>query len=265
MQLMGDMAHLCVISALWGDVLTFTGRATHRPDNGFERQYEGFYTKTYEKLEAWHGLLPANLRYSPLNLESSITEGRAGTFLSIHALYHATIIRLNRHIRVRALSAEKLGRNVEQCFRHASDFLSIMHSLATIKRQQRLASHVAPESLLSTPFPGYALMLSIDVLTSTGTFSSLPNLIETANISVSCIDELAAIWSSARAQQSAISSRIKQITDIKVQEGQAASNGVHEKFWKTSNSLDTAFGDNDALYKVEDQLLFDIVGQLSSH
>ncbi|KAH7396175.1 hypothetical protein BKA66DRAFT_509253 [Pyrenochaeta sp. MPI-SDFR-AT-0127] len=262
-QTLGDMAYLCLISALWGEVLTFTGRATRRPETGYEQHYEAFYAKIYEKLDAWHALLPVNLRYNPQNLDNSIVDGYAGTFLSIHALYHATIIRLNRHVRVRAMSTGQLRRNIEQSFHNASNFLSMMHSLAAVNRQQRLAPNAASEFLFSTPFPGYALMLSIDVLTSAGTFSTLPNLIETISISMTCIDELAGFWASARAQQKAVSSRLQQVTDLVVQDGQSVRNGSYGPFWKISDSLESAFGNDDALYKAEEQLLFDILGQLT--
>ncbi|KAF1941052.1 hypothetical protein EJ02DRAFT_211177 [Clathrospora elynae] len=262
---LGNMAYLCLISAIWGEVLTFTGRAAHRPETGFERHYDAFYAKTYEKLEAWHAMLPANLRYSPQNLDNSIVEGYAGTFISIHALYHAAIIRLNRQIRVRAMSAEKIRRNIEQAFRHASNFLSMMHSLAAVNRQQRLPANTTSEFLFSTPFPGYALMLSIDVLSSSGTFSRLPNLVETISTTMNCFDELAGFWASAKAQQTTVSNRLKQLSEIAVQEGQGVRNGSYGNFWRINDSLETAFGNDDALYKVEDQLLFGVIGQLTGH
>jgi hypothetical protein len=260
---LGQMACLCLISALWGEVLTFTGRAARRPTVGYERHYEAFYTKTYEKLDGWYTMLPPDLQSSPANLDKSITEGYAGTFVSLHALYHATIIRLNRHIRVSALPAEKVRRNVEHSFCHASNFLSMMHSLATVSRQQRLPPTASPEFLFSTPFPGYALMLSIDVLTSGGTFSTLPDLIETVSTATTCIDELANFWASARAQHRAVSNRLKQLTDMAVQEGQGTRNGSNGQFWRIRDSLEMAFGDDDAVSKVEDQLLFDVVAQFT--
>ncbi|KAH8731897.1 fungal-specific transcription factor domain-containing protein [Phaeosphaeriaceae sp. PMI808] len=262
---LGLMAYLCLISALWGDVLTFTGRAARRPTSGYEQQYEAFYMKTYEKLDAWHTMLPPNLKYSPQNLDISIIEGYAGTFMSLHALYHAAIIRLNRHVRINTMSADKIRRNVEHSFRHASNFLSMAHSLASANRQQRLPSSTTDEFLFSTPFPGYALMLSIDVLTSAGTYPTLPNLIETVSTAMFCIDELAAFWASARSQQKAVSNRLKQLTEIAVHEGQGVRNGSHGQFWRVGDSLEMAFGNDDAVYRAEDQMLFDVVAQLTGH
>ncbi|KAF9691376.1 hypothetical protein EKO04_010681 [Ascochyta lentis] len=255
---LGHMAYLCLISTLWGDVLAFTGRAARRPDTGYEQHYEPFYTKTYERLEGWLAMLPANLQYTPQNLENSIVEGNAGTFMSLHALYHATIIRLNRQIRLTAMPAEKISRNIEHAFHNASNFLSMMHSLALINRQQR---DDTSDYFFSTPFPGYALMLSIDVLSTAGTFATLPNLIDTVATTMFCIDELATFWASARSQQKAVSNRLKQLTDIAVE--QKRGSGHQGRFWKIGDSLDVAFGKDDAMYHANDLELFKVIDQLT--
>ena len=106
-------------------------------------------------------------------------------------------------------------------------------------------------------------MLSVDVLTSSGHISALPTLIETLSTTLSCIDELANSWASAKTQQKAVSHRIKQLTELAAQEQQGIRNGSHGNFWRIGNSLETAFGSDDALYKAEDALLFGIVGQLT--
>lgn len=262
---LGDMAYLCLVSALWGDVLTFTERATRRPQSNYERHYETFYARTRERLNAFSAMLPADLRYSLQNLDKSIIEGYAGTFISIHALYHATIIRLNRHVRIRAMSTELLRRNIEQAFCNASNFLSMMQSLTAANRQQRLPPNTTSDFLFSTPFPGYALTLSIDVMTCAGTFTALPNLLDTIKTTMSCIDELAGFWASARVQQKALSNRLKHLSDIAVQEGQGIRNGSYGPYWKTNDSLESAFGNDDVLYRIEDQILFEVISQLTPH
>ncbi|KAF3054090.1 hypothetical protein E8E11_011495 [Didymella keratinophila] len=255
---LGHMAYLCLISALWGDVLTFTGRAVRRPDTGYEQHYEPFYTKIYERLEGWHAMLPPNLRYSTQNLERSIAEGTVGTFMSLHALYHASIIRLNRQIRISAMPAGKISRNIEHAFKSASNFLSMMHSLALINRQRR---NDTSEYFFSTPFPGYALMLSIDVLSAAGTSATLPELIDTVGTTMSCIDELATFWASARAQQKAVSNRLRQLTDIAMEHKHGANYGHAGQYWRIGESLDVAFGKDDAMYKADERELYSVVTQ----
>jgi hypothetical protein len=259
---LGHMAHLTLISAIWGEVLTFTSRATYRPDTGYEQLYERFYAKTYERLEGWIDLLPPKLRYTPQNLDDSIVGGYAGTFISLHALYHTAVIRLNRHVRIRALSVEKIARNIDRAFHTASNFLIMMLSLAAVNRQQRLPPNAASEFLFSTPFPGYALMLSIDVLSSAGTFSALPALTGKLGTVVSCVEELGKFWASGRAQQRAISARTIQLAEVARQDDQGVRNGSYGHFWRLRESMETAFGADDVLYKTDDQVLFKVVGTL---
>lgn len=261
-QPLGYMANLTIISAIWGDVLTFTSRAAHRHDDGYLRPYEIFYAKTNERLDAWSNMLPANLQYTQQNLDNSIAEGNAATFISLHALFHSTIIRLNRHIRGRALPAELIARNIECSFRHASHFLSIIGSLTAGNCQSgrpQLSQH-----LLSTPFPGYALMLSVDVLTSAGTVAMLRNLIDSINSTVPYIEELSAFWASAKAQHRAIGSRMHHLAEVVRQEEQGVRNGSFGQFWRLPEPLETAFGGEDAVYKAADQLLFEVIGKLTS-
>lgn len=262
-SLLGDMAFSCMIAATWGNVLTFTERSARRTEHGYETAYEQFYTKTYERLAAWHAILPTNLRYDPQNLHNSISDGNAGGFLSMHALYYAAMIRLNRHVRTRAMSTEKLRRNIKETVRNASSLLSMMHLLAATNRQRRLSNPASSEFLHSTPFPGYALMMSIDVLTSVGTFAALPDLMATITATMSSIEELADFWTAARPQQRKISDRLKQLTRLTGEEQLGMRNGSHGSFWKLNDSLESAFGNEDALYKVDDHLLFDVVRELA--
>ncbi|KAJ4293651.1 hypothetical protein N0V90_008935 [Kalmusia sp. IMI 367209] len=252
---LGSMAHLTLISTIWGDVLTFTSRSVHRPGASYERLYDNFYAKTYERLEAWLAMLPHNLR----NLDNSITEGFAGSFVSLHALYHTAIIRLNRHIRVSAFSTDKIARNIEQAYRNALNFVSMMHSLAAENRQNRLPPDAAAEFLFSTPFPGYALLLSTDVLTAAGTAANLPGLIEMLGTANSCLEELATFWASARTQHKVVGNRLKRLTEIAIQEEQGVRNGALGQFWRIAESLESAFGNDDAVYKANDHLLSEVI------
>ena len=259
---MGIMAHLALISTIWGEVLTFTSRAVHRSDNGYERAYEAFYAKTCEHLDAWLEMLPPQFQYSSQNLDTSVQEGYAGTFLSLHALYDTTVIRLNRHVRVRLLSPENLRRNITRAFSSAGRFLSIMHSLSPASRQQRFPP-TATEALFSVPFPGYALMLSVDVLSSCGTVDTLPGLISSLGTTLSVLDELATFWASARAQHKATASRVKQLTDLAWKEEQGVRNGSLGNFWKLGEALEMAFGREDVVYCAPDQVLFEMVGEFT--
>ncbi|OCL09486.1 hypothetical protein AOQ84DRAFT_431293 [Glonium stellatum] len=252
---LGAMAYLTLISAIWGDVMSHTGRAVHRFDNTYEKLYQDFYSRTCDRLEAWMTHLPSHLRYSPHNLDISIADGYAGTFLSIHALYHTTTMRLNRHVRPISLSSSIIRRNIIQATHDATQFLSVMQALSHSSRLQRLPS---THFIFSTPFPGYALMIACDILTSGGLVSELPSLMQSIGGSISCIDELAEFWASARAQQKAIEMRLKQLAEIAL--SSKDSNNRKGAFWRVGSPLETAFRkQDDVIYGVTDEVFFDAI------
>lgn len=138
-------------------------------------------------------------------------------------------------------------------------YVSIMHSLAAENRQRRLPPHTAADFLFSTPFPGYALMLSIDVITAAGSTTNLPSLIEMLGPANSCLEELATYWASARTQQKVVGNRIKRLAEIALQDDKSVSNGTLGKLWRITDSMETAFGSDDAVYQANDQLLSEVV------
>lgn len=105
-------------------------------------------------------------------------------------------------------------------------------------------------------------MLSIDVLTAAGTVGSLPNLIEMLGTASSCLEELAGFWVSARIQHRVVANRVKRLTEIAIQEEQGVRNGALGSFWRSPESLEAAFGHDDAVYKADEQLLFEVLNRL---
>ncbi len=118
-----------------GHYVDFTSRAVHQPKGRLRTNLQGILHQGICTAEAWHNMLPASLRYTPQNLEKTVVEGFVGTFISLHARYNTNLNRLNRHVRVRALSLDQLAHNIHQSFRSASYFITMMHSpsLLTVK------------------------------------------------------------------------------------------------------------------------------------
>ena len=185
-----------------------------------------------------------------------------GIVVTLNALYHTTVIRLNRHVRVHALSGERIGRNITESFRNALDFLFMIQSLTAASRQGRVVSNLATTSALATPFTGYALTLAVDVVTSAGTVPQLRNLIQSVVTISSCIEELGELWAPARAQHKAVSSRLRHLDEMANQGEQGVRSGSFGHYWRVPESLDSAFGNNDAVYRCSDHLLFEVVGSL---
>ena len=105
-------------------------------------------------------------------------------------------------------------------------------------------------------------MLSVDVLSAGGTIQSLPGLIETLGAASSCLEELANFWASARTQHRVVVNRVKRLMDVAMHEEQGTRNGAPGPFWRLPEGLDTTFGNDDAVYKADEQLMFEVLHSL---
>ncbi|KAK4986356.1 hypothetical protein LTR66_007887, partial [Elasticomyces elasticus] len=92
----GAMGHLAVVSSIWGDVSAFLHRSVHRAPSHYAEAYDQFYKQTHRRLDEWMSRLPAHLHHTQQNTERSIREGYAGTLISLFALHHITLMKLNR-------------------------------------------------------------------------------------------------------------------------------------------------------------------------
>ena len=93
------MAWLVLIGGIWGDVLNFMDRSVRRGSFTYREAYESFHEETRLKVQKWRTRLPEHLRYGKANLDRAIQGGYADTFVTMHATYHYTLMRLNRCVR----------------------------------------------------------------------------------------------------------------------------------------------------------------------
>jgi hypothetical protein len=256
----GGMAQLVLVSAIWGDVFSTTSRAIHRAESpSYPTIYHDFHEKTTRRLKNWLDGLPAEFRYSPENLDKSIAHGYAGTFVSLHALYHTSHIRLNRYMRHSALPTSTVASCVHAARNHSRTLLSIMQDLSRVSRSARFSvsephNQVAKDFSFSTPFPGYAFMHAVDVISAGGLLSSLPSLISLITVGLFCVEELAEYWSSGKVQLKALRSRVKLLGDVAT--GEKPDAVVHlsafegnDKGWRLKSGLEPSFEkEDDSLY-----------------
>lgn len=69
------MGWLCLMAALWGEVVDFVYRAPHRSSVTYQDAYERFYAQKSAVLQNWLSRLPEQLRLSRDNVERSIKGG----------------------------------------------------------------------------------------------------------------------------------------------------------------------------------------------
>ena len=254
------MAWLIIVAVLWGNVVGSTFRAWHRAPATYGDAYNAFYDETSQLLQGWRSRLPPHLQYSEANLDLSIQQGYAGTFISMHTLYHFAQIKMNRYLRHTAMP-DLVRRNLEAAHEHAHELLQLMGSVQNARRAISSPAEGQPISFtLSTPFPGYATLAAIDITSAGGWESGLQPTMQEIEGGLTCLGELSTYWASAGHQLKACQKRYYQIKNI-MQRRPSQEGAWLGKKWGMEKPLEQEFedpeydcvwglGDSDAALKM---------------
>ncbi|OAX83357.1 hypothetical protein ACJ72_02283 [Emergomyces africanus] len=212
------MAFLVEVSAIWGDVLEHIYRATYISPANYAARFEEFYDSTVKRTSKWLASLPQYFSYSVENMELNIQAGKADAFASVHILYHATMMRLNRYVRHQDLPEHIVERNVRRSHRHSMEVLRIAHDLSQHLNAEDEGgsspnSSYCPQITFSTPLTGNAILSATDVLSACGSIRDLPYHLQLINGGVNVISEVSRFWHGSREQVGVIELRMEQITD----------------------------------------------------
>lgn len=252
------MAYYAQIASIWGDVLANIYRSPHQSVERYSADHDAFHITTHQRLRSWRSSLPEYLRYNASNTNASIENGYMGTFISLHTVYHATIMKLNRNIRHAHLSSAGVKRSLHEARHHALQLLEILQTLSKAERPKAITS--VPTQMdqqqqlripFSTPFAGYAVLTAIDILSAGGSLepTAFTSILSIMNGGLSVIEELSQFWSSARAQCKAIRRRIAQLAEEATRD-----EAVGKKVWIARRPLDKTFGsEQDVFYSDEMQ------------
>lgn len=163
-----------------------------------------------KRAEDWFGSLPPRLTFTSANLESAAFTRSIGSFLSMHLLYHHTMIELNRHRH----GASQLPRDVQmghmaECREHATGVIDILNNLERILRLR--------PNLLSIPPPAMAIAVTeaVDVLTASGPMTVLGELIDRVRIAKSAVDKMIGVWEASSKDGQAIAGRLQKLHHIR--------------------------------------------------
>lgn len=249
---LGPMAFYAQISSIWGDVLANIYRSPHQSVERYSADHEAFHITIHQRLHSWKSSLPEYLSYNTFNTTASINNGYVGTFISLHTIYHSTIMKLNRNIRHADLSPTSVARSTQEATYHAIQLLEMMQVLANAERQKVTTSTPTQTYQqqrripFSTPFVGYAILTAIDILSAGGSLDqkSFTGMLRVMNGGLSIVEELSQFWASARAQCKAIWRRVG-----KLAEDATAKDSAKRKAWITRRPMDKTFGgDQDIFY-----------------
>ena len=259
---LAPMAWLVLIHAVWGDVTDFMFRASHRPRSTYREAYESFYSQTQRRARDWLRSLPDYLQNDQPNLDLSIQQGYVGTFVSMHIMYHMSMIRLNRYMR-HGVMADSTSRNIRTANDHGHRILQLMTALHLARREIVAPSECqAPVCTFTTPFPGYAILSAIDIVSAGGLDSNLRSTLDEIDGSLGCLRELAPIWSSSKEQLRACEKRFYQLKNITITPKTARSGCWLGRKWGIKTPLEQEFGpENDCIYGLGEQEADEAMGK----
>ncbi|KOS37035.1 hypothetical protein ACN38_g12190 [Penicillium nordicum] len=198
---LSPMAFLIEIMAIWGDISLHITRLPHIPPEAYNRLTEEFHTTIVQKSNQWMTRLPEYLAFSHINLERSIRQRKADTFISTHLFYHASLMKLYRHARYQSLQPEILGQYIHRARYHAVEILRIsltfdQYAKKIVPSRHNTETFICQSTLLN-PFLGYVILSAVDILSSAGLASQLHECISYIRGALDTVQELGRYWDSS--------------------------------------------------------------------
>ncbi|KAJ5735848.1 uncharacterized protein N7483_000973 [Penicillium malachiteum] len=214
---LSSMAFLIQIMALWGDVSLNVFRLAHTPSDTYARLAEEFHSIITVRTEEWMKRLPEELTFSVINLERAIFTKKADTFISIHMLYHATLMKVYRYARYSNLRSDILVQYIHRARYHAVGTLrAIMGSMPylDIVQTSRFSNDIPGiNGTLLSPLLGYLILSAVDVLSAAGLIEELPDCVPLLKGALRVVKVLGRHWDSSVSLANLMQRRLDILTD----------------------------------------------------
>ncbi|KAK3190586.1 hypothetical protein K4F52_003277 [Lecanicillium sp. MT-2017a] len=209
-------AFLVEMVHIWADSQMSLFRMACRPASA--QSESGRIYQLAKKANNWYSALTARLVYSTANLEQAVYAGNAGSFISMHLLYHHAMIKVNRHhYSVSSLGPEAQDDYVRRCRSHAVSILDMSYALDRLARNKAFSFNTPPQ------MTAVAAVEAVDTLTASGPLKSLSEQIDLIRSARPAIDQLANVWEDAIAARTVIDRRLNQLIRIRERGSRATS------------------------------------------
>jgi hypothetical protein len=212
----GSIAYLINVATIWGDVMANIYRSSQRPNASVSNSFGTFYEEASRRLRVWNDSLPSCYAFSSENLKRAADNGKVGVFMTMHTVYHTTIMKLNRYNRQSTLSSAQLAHRVSLARHHAETLLSLADTLAA----RRISPPTSPNdqsvtpARFSPPFVGYSIVSAIDILTAKVPLAAVPTRLASFSGAQTVLAELALFWQSAKNQQALVLERVRDLAEL---------------------------------------------------
>ena len=238
---LSTMAFAVQITSIWSDIFTNVFRSCHQSQDSYQASAEQFYAECNHRLSIWLDSLPANIKNNASGLDQCFSNSKLGSFVSLHSIYHAAFVRMNRSVRCSILPASTFTRSVKEAIDHAQRLLEMIKTVSDIIHQSKGPQlngyeHHHVEFPLSSAMAGYAVLSAVDVVSAGGRLDTSADTISLIDAGLAVFERLGRYWASSRMQCKAIKGRrdrLKQCLDSNVTESKMA--------WKCKASLDTSY------------------------
>ncbi|KAL4742122.1 hypothetical protein BDV11DRAFT_37469 [Aspergillus similis] len=225
------MALLIDVISIWGDVSDHVFCLSLIPADSYNQLFEDFYTAIVRRSDQWLSRLPNHLTFTAVNLERSFQARNVDPFISIHLLYHAALLKLNRYARAQLLRPGLAKQYVHTARNHAAEILRTALALERYAYDHTISPMTADptpraETLLLDPFIGYIILSAVDVLSAGGLVIDLPECINLIRGGLNVVRDLSSFWNSTKPLVSATESRLEAL--IEAHHSVSMSRTTHE-------------------------------------
>lgn len=250
-QTLGPMAYLIDMLTIWGDVMSKIYSNSQRSQPGRFSEFTEFSQSIMERLSIWKSSLPR--RYA---LSSEVTgrmsdPGELGTCLTMHAVYHTTFMKLNRYVRPYNFDESQTLHCIYQAMEHAKHLLDMMNSVTSRHDSTAMRSPSSTSPIgFSSPFVGYAIISAVDILSAKSTKDDIHNIIGSLTGARSVLAEIAQIWQTAKIQETLVSQRVSDLTEIEQEKQSSAAEELSIGTFQMREPLEKTFArENDCIYQ----------------
>lgn len=212
---LSPMAVLIQILAIWGDTSSGISRLSQIPSENYAPLAEALHTNTMRRTDEWSRELPEYLTFSTMNMERASQMKNADVFISIHMVYHATLLKLFRHARYQSIRHEVLAHHIHRARYHAVEILRIANTFLPQTGEFQSRSNDAPSFPVRVlnPFLHYVILSAIDLLSAAEMMTELSDCITFVRGSLALIQYFSRHWDSSLELVNAIQLRLNTLTE----------------------------------------------------
>ncbi len=246
----GVMAYLVNICYIWGEVRQNIYRSSQPHGAVNPEPFSVFYENISMGLDAWKASLPECLKFTAANLDNKLNRGISGSFATMHAIFHSTHLKLNRHLKQDTVSRSQLQKSVYLSYEHATTMLQLAETVAS--RVNRMPNSPEASRPFSSLYSGFAFQVAFDTVTARGKLADIPALRQRLEGAKRIVDELAQFWYCGRQQQWKMAARLELLAYLEKEGSWNTANGGRASHFLDQVAVNTELGIYEVKHAIDE-------------